>query len=94
MTGKPFNYCGVTSLIYMLAQQTGLRPGEFIWSTGDTHIYLNHVDQVREQLTRAPRPWPTMRLTRHATSIDDYRIGDFEVIGYDPHPHIAGAVAV
>lgn len=81
-------------LLLMLGQQSGYTPGEVIWMGGDCHIYLNHVDQVREQLTRAPRPWPTMKLARQAASIDDYKIDDFIVENYDPHPAIAGLVAV
>ena len=92
--GASFNWTGASALVHMLAQQAGLTPGELVWVGGDVHIYLNHLDQVREQLARAPRPAPTMRLNRHAASIDDYRIEDFIVEGYDPHPAIHADVAV
>lgn len=78
----------------MLAQQADLLPGELIWVAGDAHLYLNHLDQAREQITRDPRPLPTMKLTRRAASIDDYRIEDFEVEGYTPHAPIKADVAV
>lgn len=92
--GAAFNWTAGSALLLMLAQQAGLQPGELVWLGGDVHIYLNHVDQVREQISREPRPFPTMRLLRHPASIDDYRIGDFEIAGYDPHPVIYGDVAV
>jgi thymidylate synthase len=92
--GAPFNFTGGAALTLMLAQQAGLKPGELVWVGGDVHIYLNHVDQVRAQIAREPRPLPTMTLLRQPPSIDDYRIEDFEVAGYDPHPLIQGDVAV
>lgn len=92
--GWSFNQVGGSALLLMLAQQAGLKPGELVWVGGDVHIYLNHIEQVREQVRREPRPFPTMRLTRQAASIDDFRIEDFEVSGYDPHPPIQGDVAV
>ena len=94
MTGKPFNCIGAVSLQLMLAQRADLSPGEFVWVGGDVHLYLNHLEQAREQLSREPRPFPTMRLTRRAESIDDYRIEDFEVNGYEPHDAIKADVAV
>jgi len=94
VTGKPFNYVGAVALQLMLAQQADLRPGEFVWVGGDVHLYLNHLEQAREQLSREPRPFPEMRLARKAASIDDYRIGDFEVQGYEPHAAIKAEVAV
>lgn len=94
LLGLPFNLVGATALQLMLAQQAGLRPGSFTWFGGDTHLYLNHLDQAREQIGRTPRPLPHMRLLRLAESIDDYRIEDFEVTGYDPHPAIKADVAV
>ena len=94
LLGAAFNYVGATALQLMLAQQTGLRPGELIWVGGDVHLYLNHLEQAREQLTREPRPFPQMRLTRTPASIDDYRIDDFEVEGYSPHAAIKASVAV
>ncbi|MGQ7843868.1 thymidylate synthase [Granulosicoccus sp. 3-233] len=94
LLGAPFNYVGAVALQLMLAQQAGLRPGEFVWAGGDVHLYLNHLEQAREQLSREPRALPRMRLTRQAANIDDYRIEDFEVEGYDPHPAIKADVAV
>lgn len=94
LLGAAFNYVGASALQLMLAQQADLRPGELIWVGGDVHLYLNHLDQAREQLTREPRPFPRMRLTRHAACIDDYRIEDFEVEGYSPHSAIKADVAV
>lgn len=94
LLGAAFNYVGATALLLMLAQQAGLTPGELVWVSGDTHLYLNHLDQAREQVTRTPRPFPTMKLINHPKSIDAYRIEDFEVEGYDPHPAIKADVAV
>lgn len=94
LLGAAFNFVGATALQLMLAQQADLRPGELIWVGGDVHLYRNHLDQAREQLTRAPRPFPTMRLVRRPESIDDYRIEDFEVTGYAPHASIKAEVAV
>jgi thymidylate synthase len=92
--GAPFNFAGGAALVHMLAQQADLTPGELVWVGGDVHIYLNHIDQVRQLTAREPRLLPTMTLKRRAASIDDYRIEDFEVTGYDPHPAIHGEVAV
>ena len=94
LLGAPFNFVGATALQLMLAQQADLCPGELIWVGGDVHLYLNHIGQAREQVTREPRPFPQMRLTRQAVSIDDYQIGDFEVEGYSPHAAIKADVAV
>lgn len=94
LLGAPFNFVGAVALQLMLAQQADLRPGELIWVGGDSHLYLNHFEQAQEQLKREPRPFPTMRLTRRAASIDDYRIDDFEVEGYEPHAAIKAEVAV
>ena len=94
LLGAAFNFVGATALQLMLAQQADLTPGELVWVGGDVHLYLNHLEQAREQLTREPRPFPRMRLTRRAASIDDYAIGDFEVTGYDPHATIRADVAV
>lgn len=92
--GAAFNLTGGSALLLMLAQQAGLKPGQLIWMGGDVHIYLNHVAQTKEQIGREPRPFPTMRIAAHRPSIDAYRIEDFEVSGYDPHPAIQGDVAV
>ncbi|TGX52563.1 thymidylate synthase [Sphingomonas gei] len=94
LLGAAFNFVGAAALQLMLAQQAGLAPGELVWVGGDVHLYLNHLDQAREQLTRAPRPFPTMRLVRRPASIDDYRIEDFEVSDYAPHASIKAEVAV
>ncbi len=92
--GAAFNFTGGAALVHMLAQQAGLTPGELVWVGGDVHIYLNHQEQAREQMEREPRPFPIMRLLRHPASIDDYRIEDFDVSDYAPHPPIHGDVAV
>ena len=92
--GAAFNFFGAAALVHMLAQQAGLTPGELVWVGGDVHVYLNHQDQVRAQLGREPREFPTMRLLRNPGSIDGYRFADFAVDGYLPHPPIHGDVAV
>lgn len=94
LLGVPFNFVGAVALQAMLAQQAGLELGEFVWMGGDVHLYRNHVDQAREQLSREPRPLPTLRLLRKPDSIDGYTIDDFDVQGYDPHPPIKADVAV
>jgi len=78
----------------MLAQQCDLEPGEFIWTGGDCHIYSNHLEQVRLQLGRDPYPLPRLAIERRPETIFDYRFEDFEIVGYESHPHIKGAVAV
>ncbi len=92
--GVPFNIASYALLTHMVAQQTGLEPGDFIWTGGDTHIYDNHVEQVTEQLSREPYPLPTLRITRKPASMFDYTLDDFEVVDYQHHPAIRGAVAV
>ncbi|HTN56618.1 MAG TPA: thymidylate synthase [Microbacterium sp.] len=92
--GVPFNIASYALLTLMVAQQTGLEPGEFVWTGGDCHIYDNHQEQVREQLTREPYPYPSLHITRTPESILDYRYEDFEVADYQHHPAIRGAVAV
>ena len=94
LLGAAFNYVGASALQLMLAQQADLALGELIWVGGDVHLYLNHLDQAREQITRTPRPFPRMRLTRRPDSIDGYKITDFEVEGYEPHAAIKADVAV
>ena len=78
----------------MVAQQTGLTPGEFVWTGGDVHIYANHEEQVREQLSREPYPYPRLRLRRTPASIFDYDYDDFEVLDYRHHPTITAPIAV
>jgi thymidylate synthase len=94
LLGAPFNFTGAAALQLMLAQQAGLTPGELVWVGGDVHLYSNHIEQAREQLSRSPRPLPRMTLAPRAQSIDDYRIEDFSVEGYDPHAAIKADVAV
>ena len=94
LLGVPFNWTGAVALQLMLAQQAGLTPGDFVWMGADVHLYKNHVEQAREQLSRDPRPLPSMRLAGQRDSIDDYRVEDFVVEGYDPHPPIKADVAV
>ena len=92
--GVPFNIASYSVLTHMVAQQCDLQPGDFVWTGGDCHIYLNHFDQVREQLSRTPYPAPQLRLKRRPPSISDYEFEDFEILGYQAHPHIAAPVAV
>jgi thymidylate synthase len=92
--GVPFNIASYSLLTLMLAQVTGLQPGEFIHTLGDAHLYLNHLDQARLQLTREPRPLPVLRLNPEVRSLFDFRFEDFSVEGYQPHPHIPAKVAV
>jgi len=92
--GVPFNIASYALLTMMMAQVTGLAPGEFIHTFGDAHIYRNHLDQVRTQLGRTPRPLPTMELRQGVTSLTEFTYEDFTLVGYDPHPAIRAAVAV
>ena len=92
--GLPFNMASLAVLVMMLAQQTDLEPGEIVVTTGDSHLYVNHLEQVKEQLSREPRALPELVLLRKPESIYDYRFEDFELRGYVPHPHIAAPVAV
>ena len=92
--GVPFNIASYALLLMMVAQVTGLKPGEFIHTTGDTHLYLNHLEQVELQLSREPRALPKMKINPDVKSIFDFKYEDFELVDYDPHPHIKGVVAV
>ncbi len=92
--GVPFNIASYSLLLLMVAQVCGLEPGEFVHTTGDTHLYLNHMEQTDLQLTREPRPLPKMRLNPEVKNIFDFKYEDFELLNYDPHPHIKGVVAV
>lgn len=92
--GVPFNIASYALLTMMVAQATGLAPGEFIHTFGDAHLYDTHLDQTRLQLTRSPRPLPTMQLNPDVRSIFDFQHDDFRLENYDPHPHIAARVAV
>lgn len=92
--GVPFNIASYALLTMMMSQVCGLRPGDFVHTLGDAHIYNNHFDQVREQLSRTPRPLPTMRLNPAVNSIFDFRYEDFTLENYDPLPHIKATVSV
>lgn len=92
--GVPFNIASYALLLQMMAQVTGLKPGEFVHTTGDTHVYTNHLEQVQLQLTRAPRTLPVMRINPEVKSIFDFQYEDFVLENYDPWPHIAGKVSV
>ncbi|MEO7062152.1 MAG: thymidylate synthase [Dokdonella sp.] len=94
LLGAPFNWTGAVALQMMIAQQADLTLGDFVWMAGDVHLYLNHLDQAREQMSREPHEPPKMQLLRRADSIDSYRIDDFKITGYSPHPAIAAEVAV
>ena len=92
--GVPFNIASYALLLMMVAQVTGLEAGDFVHTLGDAHIYNNHIEQVREQLSREPRALPTMKLNPNVKSIFDFKYEDFELTDCNPHPHIAGKVAV
>jgi thymidylate synthase len=92
--GVPFNIASYSLLMLMIARETGYEPGEFIHTLGDSHIYLNHIDQVKLQLTRNPRPLPQMKLNPSVKSIFDYSHEDFVLENYSPHPHIKGKISV
>ncbi|WP_423416225.1 thymidylate synthase [Hyphomicrobium sp. B1] len=92
--GVPFNIASYALLTMMMAQVTGLKPGEFVHTFGDAHLYLNHLEQADLQLSREPRPLPTMTINPNVSSIFDFKYEDFTLSGYDPHPHIKAPVAV
>ncbi|OJJ11349.1 thymidylate synthase [Alphaproteobacteria bacterium AO1-B] len=92
--GVPFNIASYALLTMMIAQVTGLKPGDFVHTLGDAHLYSNHFDQAREQLTRTPRALPEMKINPAVTDLFAFKYEDFELTGYDPHPHIAAPIAV
>lgn len=92
--GVPFNIASYSLLLMMVAQACGLEAGEFVHTLGDAHLYSNHVDQARQQLTREPRPLPRMRLNPDVGSVFDFTLDDFELVGYEPHPPIRAPIAV
>ncbi|MXP49668.1 thymidylate synthase [Pantoea sp. Eser] len=92
--GLPFNIASYALLVHMVAQQCDLKVGDFVWTGGDTHLYSNHLEQARLQLTREPRPLPKLVIKRKPASLFDYQFDDFEIEGYDPHPAIKAPVAI
>lgn len=92
--GVPFNIASYALLTYMIAHVTGLKPGDFVHTLGDAHVYTNHCDALEEQIKREPRPFPQLKITRETTDIDSITMEDFELTGYKPHPKIAMKMAV
>ncbi|TCD15204.1 thymidylate synthase [Oricola cellulosilytica] len=92
--GVPFNIASYALLTHMVAEVCGLQPGEFVHTFGDAHLYSNHFEQARTQLAREPRPLPFLKIRRKVDDLLDFRFEDFEIVGYEPHPHIKAAVAV
>ena len=92
--GVPFNIASYALLTHMVAQQTGLKVGDFVWTGGDCHLYMNHLEQVEQQLSRETLPLPTLSIQRKPESISDYRFDDFEILNYEFHPHISAPVAI
>lgn len=92
--GVPFNIASYSLLLLMMAQVTGYEPGDFVYTTGDTHLYLNHIEQAKEQLSRTPRQLPTMTLNKDVTSLFDFKYEDFQLTDYNPYPHISAKVSV
>ena len=94
MLGLPFNIAEYSLLVCMIAQQCNLAPGELIWTGGDCHIYLNHLEVARLQLSREPRPLPMLSIRRRPATVFDYSYEDFELRDYRPHPHIKAEISV
>ena len=92
--GVPFNIASYALLLMMMAQVTGLKPGDFVHTTGDTHLYLNHLEQAHLQLTRTPRKLPTIKINPDVKNLFDFKYEDFELVGYDPYDHIKATVSV
>ena len=92
--GVPFNIASYALLTMMVAQVCGLKPGDFVHTLGDSHIYCNHIEQVKLQISREPRPLPVMKINPSIRNIDEFSFEDFELTGYDPHPHIKGDIAI
>ena len=92
--GVPFNIASYALLVYMVAQQTGLKPGEFVWTGGDTHLYLNHLEQAEKQLAREPRQRPQLVIARKPENLFSYKFEDFQIVNYDPHPGIKAPISV
>jgi thymidylate synthase len=92
--GVPFNIASYALLTMMMAQVTGLKPGDFVWTGGDVHIYYNHINQVKLQLSREPKKLPQMKINPEVKSIFDFKYEDFELVNYESHPHIPGKVSV
>ena len=92
--GVPFNIASYALLTHMVAQQTGLKVGDFVWTGGDCHLYMNHLEQVEQQLSRETLPLPTLSIQRKPESISDYKFDDFEILNYEFHPHISAPVAI
>jgi thymidylate synthase len=92
--GVPFNIASYALLTYMMAQQCDLEVGDFVWTGGDVHLYSNHLEQVKLQLSRKPFPLPKLVIKRKPESLFEYRFEDFEIVGYESHPHISAPVAV
>ena len=92
--GVPFNISSYSLLTYMMAQVCDLEPGEFVWTGGDCHLYLNHLEQAREQIGRVPLELPTLRLDPGVRSIDDFSYENIEIVDYNHHPHISAPISV
>jgi thymidylate synthase len=92
--GVPFNIASYALLTYMVAQQCGLKPGDFVWTGGDVHLYSNHLEQAKLQLSRTPFPLPQLVIKRKPSSLFDYEFEDFEIVNYQAHPSIKAPIAV